>query len=316
MRRELPDELPEEERMTVTILVPSDEGRAALAGLDNVSLVVYDPDEAMPGEAVDAEVLVVPPRQAGPLLAAMRDMPKLRLVQTLSAGTDQWQGKLPDGVGLSNARGAHGGSTAEWAITALLVIFRDFPRFAADQAAHEWHQTVTETLDGKRIMILGAGDLGTSLRARLEPFGASVTMVAHTAHDGARGLREVPDLLGDHDAVVIMIPSNDETHHLVDAGFLARMPDGAVVVNAARGAVVDTDALLGELNRKRLRAALDVTDPEPLPPGHPLWDAPGALITPHVGGATAGAMDRAWQVAARQVAAYVAGQDPPNLVQA
>jgi phosphoglycerate dehydrogenase-like enzyme len=300
--------------MTMTVLVPSDEGRAALADLENVSLVVYDPDEPMPGGAVDAEVLVVPPRRARALLAAMRDMPKLRLVQTLSAGIEQWQGLLPDGVRLSNARGAHGGSTAEWAIAALLVIFRDFPRFAADQAAHEWHQAVTETLDGKRVLILGAGDLGTNLRSRLEPFGASVTMVAHTAHDGAHGLNDVPHLLGDHDAVVIMIPYNEETHHLVDAGFLARMPDGAVVVNAARGPVVDTDALLGELNRKRLRAALDVTDPEPLPPGHPLWDAPGALITPHVGGNTTGAMDRAWKVAARQVAAYAAGQEPPNLV--
>ncbi len=302
--------------MTVMVLVPGDEGRAALADLDDVSLVVYDPDEAMPDEAVDAEVLIVPPMRARQLLAAMRDMPKLRLVQTLSAGIDQWEGKLPDGVRLSNARGAHGGSTAEWAITALLVIFRDFPRFAAGQMAHEWHQRVTETLDGKRVLILGAGDLGTNLRARLEPFGASVTMVAHTAHDGARGLREVPDLLGDHDAVVIMIPYNGETHHLVDAGFLARMPDGAVIVNAARGPVVDTGALLGELSRRRLRAALDVTEPEPLPADHPLWDAPGVLITPHVGGNTAGAMGRAWKVAARQVAAYAAGQDPLNLVPA
>ncbi len=303
--------------MTTTVLVPSDgpgdAGRAALADLDNVSLVVYDPDEAMPDEAVDAGVLIVPPRRAGQLLSAMRDMPKLRLVQTLSAGTDQWEGKLPDGVRLSNARGAHGGSTAEWAITALLVIFRDFPRFAADQAAHEWRQTVTETLDGKRVLILGAGDLGMNLRARLEPFGSSATMVAHSAHDGARGLREVPDLLGGHDAAVIMVPYNDETHHLVDAEFLARMPDGAVLVNAARGPVVDTGALLGELNRKRLRAALDVTDPEPLPPDHPLWDAPGVLITPHVGGNTTGAVDRAWKVAARQVTAYVTGQHPPNL---
>jgi|SRR5271166_1807957 len=302
--------------MTMTILVPGDEGRVALADLDNVSLVVYDPDGAMPDEAADAEVLVVPPRRDRELLAAMRDMPNLRLVQTLSAGTEKWEGKLPDGVRLCNARGAHGGSTAEWAITALLVIFRHFPRFAADQAAHEWHQTGTETLDGKRVLILGAGDLGMNLRARLEPFGASVTMVAQTAHDGARGLREVPDLLGDHDAVVIMVPYNDETYHLVDAEFLARMPDGAVLVNAARGPVVDTGALLGELNRARLRAALDVTDPEPLPPDHPLWDALGVLITPHIGGNTAGVMDRAWKVAARQIAAYVAGQDPPNLVPA
>ena len=113
-----------------------------------------------------------------------------------------------------------------------------------------------------------------------------------------------------------MVPYSEQTHHLVDAVFLARMPDGAVIVNAARGPVVDTGALLSELNRRRLRAALDVTDPEPLPPGHPLWDAPGVLITPHVGGDTEGGMERAWQVAARQIAAYAAGEQPPNLVPA
>ena len=122
-------------------------------------------------------------------------------------------------------------------------------------------------------------------------------MVARTAHDGARGMcRGCPELLGSHDAVVLMVPYSEQTHHLVDAAFLAPMPDGAVLVNAARGPVVDTGALLGELNRRRLRAALDVTDPEPLPPGHPLWDAPGVLITPHVGGNTEGGMARAWQV--------------------
>ena len=143
------------------------------------------------------------------------------------------------------------------------------------------------------MLILGAGDLGSNLRSRLVPFGVSVTMVAHTAHDGAHGMRELPGLLGSHDAVVIMVPYSEETHHLVDAAFLARMPDGAVIVNAARGPVVDTGALLGELYRQRLRAVLDVTDPEPLPPAHPLWDAPGVLITPHVGGNTEGGMGRA-----------------------
>ena len=193
---------------------------------------------------------------------------------------------------------------------ALLAVYRDIPQFVRDQVAHQWHQIETETLNGKRVLILGAGDLGSNLRSRLVPFGVSVTMVAHTAHDGAHGLREVPGLLGSHDAVVIMVPYSEETHHLVDAAFLARMPDGAVIVNAARGPVVDTGALLGELNRQRLRAVLDVTDPEPLPPGHPLWDAPGVLITPHVGGNTEGGMGRAWWVAARQIAAYAAGQDP------
>jgi phosphoglycerate dehydrogenase-like enzyme len=299
--------------MTLSVLVPDQLGVAALARLDNVRPVRYDPAGPLPGEADEAEIIVVPPGHADRLVAAMREMPKLRMVQTLSAGTDQWEGRLPAGVALSNARGAHGGSTAEWAATVLLSIFREIPQSVADQATHTWRPRMTETLDGKRVLILGSGDLGTSLRTRLEPFGVSVTMAARSPRAGIHGIDEVPSLLGTQDAVVVMVPYNAGTHHLADRDFLARMPDRAVLVNAARGPVVDTGALLAELRRRRLRAALDVTDPEPLPAGHPLWDAPGILITPHIGGNTAGSAERAWAVAADQIAAYAAGQEPPNL---
>jgi phosphoglycerate dehydrogenase-like enzyme len=302
--------------MTVTVLVPGETGRAALAGQEWAEPVVYDPDHDWPEPASSAEVLVVPPAAdtADRLLAAMRELPKLRLVQTLSAGVELWEGKLPDGVLLSNARGAHGGSTAELAATGLLAVYRQVPQFLADQAGHRWDQHPTETLDGKRVLVLGAGDLAQSLRSQLEPFGATVTLVGRSARDGVRSFDEVPELLGGHDAVVLMVPYNDQTHHLADAGFLARMPDQAVLVNVARGPVVDTDALTAELTAGRLRAVLDVTDPEPLPADHPLWDAPGVLIFPHVGGNTTGMTDRAWRVAAEQIGAFAAGQDPPNLV--
>jgi phosphoglycerate dehydrogenase-like enzyme len=302
--------------MTVTVLVPSETGRAALAGLDPVSPVVYEPGAGWPEQGPSAEVLVVPPvpQLAEQLLAAMHDLPKLRMVQTLSAGVELWEGRLPAGVLLSNARGAHGGATAELAATGLLALYREVPQFLADQAAHQWRQHPTETLDGKRVLVLGAGDLGQNLRSQLEPFGATVTLTGRSARDGVRSFDEVPDLLGATDAVVIMVPYNDQTHHLVDAGFLARMPDRAVLVNVARGPVVDTGALLAELTAGRLRAVLDVTDPEPLPSGHPLWDAPGVLIFPHVGGNTTGMTDRAWRVAAEQIGAFVAGDQPPNVV--
>jgi phosphoglycerate dehydrogenase-like enzyme len=306
----------EEERMTVTVLVPTEEGRAALAGLDSVDPVVYEPGGQLPEQAPSAEVIVVAAPNGAPerLLAALRDLPKLRMVQTLSAGTELWEGRLPAGVLLSNARGAHGGATAELAAAGLLAVYRQLPQFVADQAAHRWNQHQTETLDGKRVLVLGAGDLGQSLRARLEPFGATVTLVGRSARPGVHALEETPDLLGRHDAVVLMVPSNDQTRHLADAAFLARMPDGAVLVNVSRGAVVDTGALLAELTAGRLRAVLDVTDPEPLPPDQPLWDAPGVLILPHVGGNTTGVNDRAWRVAAEQIGVFVAGQQPPNLV--
>ena len=302
--------------MTVTVLVPNEEGRAALAAV-GADPVIYDPPRhEWPERGLPAEVLVVPPwaREVERLLADMRELPKLRLVQTLSAGTELWEGKLPDGVLLSNARGAHGGATAELAATGLLALYREVPQFLANQAAHRWDQHPTGTLDGKRMLVLGAGDLGRSLRSQLEPFGATVTLVGRSARDGVRSFAEVPGLLGEQDAVVIMVPYNEQTHHLVDAAFLARMPDHAVVVNMARGPVVDTDALLAELTARRLRAVLDVTDPEPLPANHPLWDAPGLLIFPHVGGSTTGMTARAWQVAARQISAFVAGDQPSNLV--
>ena len=302
--------------MTVTALVFDEQGRAALAQLEMVEPVVYEPGAGWPEQAASAEVLVVPPlaRIADQLLAAMRELPKLRMVQTLSAGTELWDGKLPEGVLLSNARGANGGATAELAVTGLLALYREVPQFLADQAAHRWNQHQTETLDGKRVLVLGAGDLGQNLRAMLEPFGATVTLAGRSARDGVRSFDEVPELLGGHDAVVLMVPYNDQTHHLVDQAFLARMADHAVLVNVARGPVVDTEALLAELTARRLRAVLDVTDPEPLPADHPLWDAPGVLIFPHVGGNTAGMTDRAWRVAAEQIGAFAAGDQPPNLV--
>ena len=304
--------------MTVTVLVPTEEGRAALTRLDWAEPVRYTPGEPWPEQASPAEVLVVPApaHDPGQLLAAMRELPKLRMVQTLSAGTELWEGKLPDGVLLSNARGANGGATAELAMAGLLTLYRQLTQFAADQAAHRWNQHQTETLDGKRLLVLGAGDLGQHLRAMAEPFGATVTLVGRSARAGVRAFAEVPDLIGAQDAVVVMVPSNAETRHLIDATFLARMPDRAVLVNVARGPVVDTSALLAELTAGRLRAVLDVTDPEPLPAGHPLWDAPGLIILPHVGGATDGTIERSWRVAAEQITAFVTGHEPPNLVPA
>ena len=302
--------------MAVTVLVPDEEGRAALAGLDSVEPVVYDPGVKWPEQAPSAEVLVVPWQTDTRewVLAGLRDLPKLRMVQTLSAGYEAWEGQLPDGVLLVNGRGAHGRSSAELVMAGLLAVYRQVPQFLADQAEHRWDRHPAETLDTKRVLILGAGDLAQSLRAQLEPFGATATLVGRSARDGVHGFGEVPDLLGQHDVVVLMVPFNDQTRHLADAKFLARMQDQAVLVNVARGPVVDAGALLAELTAGRLRAVLDVTDPEPLPPDHPLWDAPGVVIFPHVGGATEGANDRAWRIAAEQIRVFVAGQEPPNLV--
>lgn len=300
--------------MSTTVLVPSRRGAEEVGSLPDVHAVRFVPSEPIPEDAHDAEVMVVRSTDVDAQLALMRQLPRLRLVQTLSAGVESWQGRLPEGVALSNARGAHGASTAEWAVAALLTVYRELREFAADQSACTWNPRTTDTLARKRVLVLGAGDLGTQIQRRLEAFDARVTMVGRTARPGVHATAELGELLPSHDAVVLVLPLTDATRGLVDASFLAGMPEGAVLVNAARGEVVNTGALLTELQAGRLRAALDVTDPEPLPADHPLWSAPGVLITPHVAGRTFGDTDRAWQAAGAQIAAYLAGRQPDNLI--
>lgn len=303
-----------DETRETTVLVPDPAGVGALAGLPGVRPVLYDPNGTLPAAAGHAEVLVPPFLGQGRIVDIVRELPALRLVQLLTAGAEAWIGQLPDGVLLSDAKGAHGGATAEWVLGALLAVYRELPGFVRAQDRGEWTQHRTDELDGKRVLIVGAGDVAANVVRRLTPFGATATLVGRRARPGVHGIEEVHALLAGHDACVVIIPLTDETRGLVDARFLAAMPDGAVLVNGARGPVVDTGALLAELTTGRLRAAVDVTDPEPLPPGHPLWSAPGLLLTPHVGGSVPGAPRRAFAVAAEQIAAFVRGEEPPNIV--
>lgn len=296
------------------MLVPTDLGLDVLGTAANLEPVRYHAGEPWPPEHRDATVVVVTYEDAAAVGARFVELPQLRLVQTLNAGYDQWLPLLPDGVMLSNGRGAHGGSSAEWVVAALLAIYRELPLFNAQQSKGVWRPKDTETLIGKRIVVLGAGDLAVNLTSRLTPFETEVTLVGRRARPGVRALGDLGELLPSADVVVAMLPETASTHHLIDAEFLATLRDGTVVVNVGRGGAVDIDALLVELTNGRLRAALDVTDPEPLPAGHPLWSAPGLLLTPHVAGSTAGAWERAWSIALQQINAYADGARPPNLV--
>lgn len=298
----------------MTVLVPHAPGAEILSEVDGLEPVVYDPEKPLPDEAGRARVLVAPFLATSEAVAMTEQIPHLELVQLLTAGAEAWIGRLPDGVALSDGRGAHGGATAEWVVSVLLAVYRHLDRFVRAQDRGEWDYHQTEELAGKKILIVGAGDVGQKTRARLEPFEVETAMVGRTARDGVHGWDELPALLPRYDATVLIVPLTDETRGMVDADFLAAMPDGALLVNGARGPVVDTDALLAELTSGRIRAAVDVTDPEPLPPGHPLWSAPGLLLTPHVGGTVPMAMRRAYGVAAEQLAAFVRGEEPPNLV--
>jgi phosphoglycerate dehydrogenase-like enzyme len=298
------------------VLVPSTAIGAAIEALSpRVHAHRIDADAGPPsGDAALAQVWV--PRSGGATVPGgfLAALPRLRLVQLLSAGAEQFVGRLPEGVLLCNARGAHTLSTAEWAVAATLAAQRGLPFFAREQAAGRWSSATFSSLVGARVLVVGAGDIGTTIGRMLAGFDVELTYVARTARDGVRSTAELPELLPHADVVILIVPVTPETTGMVDAAFLAAMPDGALLVNAARGVVVDTDALLAELTAGRLRAALDVTDPEPLPAGHPLWTAPGLLLTPHVGGAVPDTNARAAAAVTDQLARILAGEDLVNVV--
>ncbi|HEY0807412.1 MAG TPA: 2-hydroxyacid dehydrogenase [Pseudonocardiaceae bacterium] len=300
--------------MTITVLVPDEWGMTALSDVDGVRPVRYQVGHPWPADAASAQVLVPKFLTLDGVEAMLAELPELAYVQLLSAGAERWIGRLPSHILLSTCRGAHGGSTAEQVVGGLIAMYRDFPRFQRAHERHEWDYHETDTLQDKRLLVIGAGDLGDQLARRLTGFDCSVTSVGRTARDGVHGVAELPDLLGEYDAVVLMTPLTSETTGMVDAGFLAKMADGAILVNVARGAVVDTDALVAELRTGRLRAILDVTEPEPLPVNHPLWTVPGLILFPHVGGSCHGFEARGWRVAADEIARYARGERPKNLV--
>ena len=297
--------------MTITVLVPDEAGEAALTGVNGLDVVRYEVDGELPERA---EVLVPGFLAPADPAAFLARLPNLRLIQLLTAGAEAWVGRVPEHVMLSVARGAHGGSTAEWALATLLAVYRDLIPFERERVDRTWVRRPTETLIDKKVLVIGAGDLGTQLKRRLDACDAVATLVGTTAREGVHGFDEVPGLLGAHDAVVLMVPLTPATERMVDAEFLSTMRDGAVLVNAARGKVVDTDALVAELASGRLRAALDVTEPEPPPAGHPLWTVPNLLLTPHVAASVEGYERRAYAVVAEEIARYAAGERPRNLV--
>lgn len=298
----------------LTVLVPEEHGERLLSAVPGLRVLRYEPGEPFPPPTQQADILVPPFLASSELVERALRLPRLRMVQLLTVGADPWIGRLPDGVTLSSCRGAHSVPTAEWVQLMLIAQFRGLHGFLADSRQGRWQPRVTKGLFGRRVLIIGAGDVGRTIAARLTASDCLVTLVGRRGSDGVYPVSALPELLGEHDAVVLVIPLTEQTRGLVDAKFLAAMPDGAVLVNAARGPIVDTAALLAELRSGRLSAALDVTDPEPLPPQHPLWTAPNVLITPHIAGSVHGFYERAYRVAAEQITAFAAGEEPPNAV--
>jgi len=303
------------------VTLPGQEWVDAVGPVTGLELVVWDLDGPQ-RRAEEVRVVVPPYIGSGPRLPVLRSLPHLDLVQLLTAGYDGVEQHLPPGARLANAAGVHDASTAELAVALTLASLRRIPEFVVAQGEQQWlpNGSPYPALADKRVMVLGYGSIGRAIAARLTPFEVTLTAVASRARTGdelvrsVHGVDELPDLLPDQDVVIVVVPLGEHTAGLVDDAFLTAMADGALLVNVARGGVVDTEALVRHAAQGRVRAALDVTDPEPLPAGHPLWSTPGVLVSPHVGGASTAFFPRATRLLQEQLGAYAAGRPLRNLV--
>ena len=295
------------------VLVPDSPLRAELGPLPEVVELVAEPEP-------DVEMLVAGPELEDRLPQLFESLPSLRVVQSFSAGVDWLLPMAPKGVLVCRAVGVHDAPVADWVMAVILAMHRRLPEFIENQRRAAWVRTDGDEsdardLEGQSVVIVGHGSIGRALAVRMESFGMRVTGIAQHAREDALPPAALPDLLPHADVVVDLLPFTPATEMFVNGDFLARMKPGALFVNAGRGRTVDTEALLAELTAGRIRAALDVTDPEPLPPDHPLWHAPNTLITPHVGGNVPRWQERAYRLAGDQIRRYVAGEALVGVVQ-
>jgi len=270
----------------------------------------------LPQSASRVQVLVSPYDTGLDLSELLPRLPRLKVLQTQTAGVDNVERHVPASVTLCNARGVHDASTAELAVALILASLRGLPEYVRQAQTGRWRSGMRPALADRQVLVVGHGSIGAALERRLEGFECDVVRVARRAREGVHDWEQLPRLLPAADVVVLLVPLADETRHLVDTAFLARMKDGALLVNVARGPVVDTRALVAECASGRLSAALDVTDPEPLPAAHPLWRTPGVLISPHVGGATTAMQPRVIRLIREQLGRFAAGEPLLNVVRA
>jgi phosphoglycerate dehydrogenase-like enzyme len=304
---------------------------ALLGGFKGLEIVRI-PAEPDDGITLDFWVAALAPA------AQRRQWPHLRgvkAVQGLWAGVDGLRPLVPRDVTLSSARGVHDAPTAEWAVTAMLAMQKYLPFYGELQRRADWAgkdkaediyllsegarrdpdcPVLVEEAEGKTVLIVGYGSIGAAVEARLSPFGCKLLRVARSARDGVAPVSSLDELLPQADIVILTAALTSETRGLINAARIARMKRGALLVNAARGGVVQTDALVEALTRGRIRAALDVTDPEPLPPEHKLWRAPNLLITPHVATDTPRFTARAFAFAAEQAQRFARGEPLLNVI--
>lgn len=301
----------------LTVTIPDTDLLHRLADLsDRVEMVLWDLLEPLPDDIARRVELV----QIGHYWAQperwqrLHELPALRYVQLPSAGYEHAMPRVPRYATVCNGRGVHSTGTAELAVALILASQRGLVEAIDAQRAGRWHTPELASLADRRVVVVGAGSVAQALADRLRPFEVDLALVGRTARAGVHGIEELPQLLAAAEIVVLTVPASAETLGLIDATALACLPDGALVVNVARGSVIDNEALLIELQQGRLRAGLDVTDPEPLPSDHPLWHAPNTIITAHQGGNSTATYPRVAALLRRQLQHLLAGEAPENVV--
>jgi len=301
---------------SLVVTVPTEELAAGLQPVaDGVELLLWAMDSPAPRDEID---IVVPPYMSmAEILPRLADV-RTRLVQSQSIGYEGIADHLPPGHVFANASSVHETSTAELALALALASQRRLPTYVRAQDERRWAPKFSASLADRRVLLLGYGGVGKAVAARLAPFEVDLTVVASSARDEdgmpVHGVDELPELLPRAEIVIVTLPGGESTHHIIDDAALSALPDGALVVNVGRGPLIDTDALVDHVRRGRVRVALDVTDPEPLPEDHPLWSLPGALIVPHVGGASSAMKPRAIRLIRTQIERMLAGEPPLNVV--
>lgn len=304
-----------------------------LAGFPQGAEIVRIPRNLTETVEVDFWILPFQRRDAAEAFSHLRGV---KVVQSMMAGVDWIMPWLPKDIVLCDGRGIHDISASEWVLATILAALKRLPFYRDMQLRSEWkgqasvpdgflnetgaqvgqYRVLGEDLAGKTVLIVGYGSIGAAIEVRLAPFGVKILRVARNARSApeVHSIDDLRRLLPEADIVVLIVPLTAETRGLIGAAEIDLMKRGALLVNAARGPVVVTDALVEALTQHRIRAALDVTDPEPLPAEHPLWLAPNCLITPHVGGSTPEFIHRAFQFGAEQVRRFIAGETLENVV--
>jgi phosphoglycerate dehydrogenase-like enzyme len=299
----------------MTLLLPAEDGVADYVADHVPEATVISYDDAARADLSEVTFYCLPYMGDEASVVQIKRLPALAVIQSLSIGVDDVLAAVPRGVTLCNGREiGHEDGTADLAVTLILASLRQLPRFVAQQSERSWLHVRTDSVRGKRVLLVGHGLIGAGIEQRLLPFGAEVSRVSRTARNGVHGLDELVRLASTADILVACIALSARTLGLISADVLAALPEGALVVNVARGAVVDQTALTAELATGRLRVALDVIDTEPLPAGRPEWLLPNVLITPHIGGDTCDFASRAPAFVADQAARHLAGKLLRNVV--